>query len=230
MTDFDIQATSREDMGKGASRRLRRLAESVPAIVYGGKKKPAAITLAHKDISHALENEAFYSHIINLVVDGKGENVILKDVQRHPAKPVILHVDFQRISMKEKLTTRVPLHFINEENSIGVKQQGGKVTHSMNDIEITCMPADLPEYIEVDLVEVEVDQIVHLSDVKLPEGVESVALSHGEDHDLPVASVHIPKVIEIEEEAPEAPETEVAGESEAEAEGDSGEESDESDS
>ena len=216
MTDYDLQAKSREDMGKGASRRLRRLADSVPAIVYGGKKGPQPITLAHKDISHALENEAFYSHIINLEVDGKGQDVILKDVQRHPAKPVIMHVDFLRVSKTKKLTTRVPLHFINEETSVGVKMQGGKVTHNMTDLEVSCLPANLPEYIEVDLAEAEVDQIIHISDINLPEGVESVSLSHGEGHDLPVASIHVPKTVEVEEDAPEAPDAPaVAGEEES---------------
>ena len=221
MSDFTLNATSREDLGKGASRRLRRLAEQVPAVIYGGKNDAKSISLLHKDLAHALANEAFYSHIIELSIDGNAESVILKDVQRHPAKPIILHADFLRVDKKQKLTIRVPLHFINEDTSIGVKMQGGAVTHNMTELEVSCLPGDLPEYLEVDMANVEVDQIVHISDIKLPEGVESVALSHGDDHDLSVAAIHIPKAVVVEDEAPEAPSNE---EDDADAaEGDSGE-------
>lgn len=201
--EFELTAESRSDTGKGASRRLRRLAEQVPAIIYGGEKAPENITLAHNELAHALENEAFYSQIITLDVDGKKQDVILKDLQRHPAKALILHADFLRVSKNQKLHTNIPLHFINEESSVGIKQQGGIAAHSMNDLEIVCLPADLPEYIEVDVSEVEVGQTLHISDIKLPEGVESVALSHGEDHDLPIFSINKPKAVE-EESADEA--------------------------
>lgn len=222
MSDFELNAKVREDMGKGASRRLRRLADEVPAIIYGGKKDPQNISLLHKDLAHSLENEAFYSHVINLNVDGKKEDVIIKDLQRHPAKARILHADFLRIDKKQKLTVRAPLHFINEDICVGIKMQGGTVSHSMTELEISCLPADLPEYIEVDMAEVEIDQIVHISDIELPKGVESVALSHGEDHDLPVAAIHKAKAVEEEpvatEEATDA--EEAAGDS-ASDEGDS---------
>ena len=205
-TDFTLHAKGREDTGKGASRRLRRLAGEIPAIVYGGKKAAAQISLAHKDVAKALENEAFYSHIISLDVDGTSEDVIIKDIQRHPAKAVVMHMDFFRVSKTTKLQTRAPLHFINEEECVGVKLGGGLIARSMTDIEISCLPKDLPEYIEVDMAEVELGQTVHLSDIKLPKGVESVALGHGEDHDLPVAAVNKPKAVEeISDEAPEAP-------------------------
>ena len=192
-TDFVLNAKSREDTGKGASRRLRRLAGEIPAIVYGGKKDAAKVTLLHKEVAKALDNEAFYSHIIALDIDGKSEDVILKDVQRHPAKKIILHLDFFRVSKSTKLQTRVPLHFINEDVSIGVKMNGGIVAHTMTDLEVLCLPKDLPEYIEVDMAEVEVGQIVHISDIKLPKGVESVALNQGADHDLSVATINKPK-------------------------------------
>ena len=218
-TDFTIHAKGREDTGKGASRRLRRLAGEVPAIVYGGKKAPAQISLSQKDITKALENEAFYSHIISLEVDGKTEDVIIKDLQRHPAKAYVMHMDFFRVSKTTKLQTRAPLHFINEEECVGVKLGGGLIAHSMTDLEISCLPKDLPEYIEVDMAEVELGDTVHISDIKLPKGVESVALSHGEDHDLPVAAVNKPKAVEeISDEAPEtpdAPESESGSEEEA---------------
>ena len=220
-TDFILHAKGREDTGKGASRRLRRLAGEVPAIVYGGKKAPAQISLSQKDITKALENEAFYSHIISLEVDGKSEDVIIKDLQRHPAKAYVMHMDFFRVSKTTKLQTRAPLHFINEEECVGVKLGGGLIARSMTDIEISCLPKDLPEYIEVDMAEVELGGTVHLSDIKLPKGVESVALSHGDDHDLPVAAVNKPKEVEeISDEAPEtpdAPESESGSDSEEEA-------------
>ena len=218
MSDFELNAKSREDMGKGASRRLRRLANEIPAIIYGGKKAAENISLSHRDLAHALENEAFYTQIVNLVVDGKAQDVILKDIQRHPAKTIILHADFLRVNKKQKLTIKAPLHFINEDSCIGVKMQGGQISRSMSELEISCLPADLPEYIEVDLAEVEIDQIVHISDIKLPKGVESVALAQGEGHDLPVAAIHKPKAtdVELDDDAAAA-----ASEDEAEAEGDS---------
>jgi large subunit ribosomal protein L25 len=188
-TDFTLQATGREDTGKGASRRLRRLAGEIPAIVYGGKKDPAKLTLIHKDVMKALENEAFYSHIIALDIDGKSEDVILKDVQRHPAKTIVLHLDFLRVNKDTKLQTKVPLHYINEESCAGVKS-GGIISRSMTELDIMCLPKDLPEYLEVDMENVELGTTLHISDVKLPKGVESVALSHGTDHDLPIAAVN----------------------------------------
>jgi len=191
--DFVLNAVARNDLGKGASRRLRREEGLVPAVIYGGEADPVSVSIAHKDLLKQLENEAFFSHIISLVVDGKSQNVILKDLQRHPAKPLILHADFLRVSKSTKLHTNVPLHFVNEATSKGVKQQGGKVIHNLTQLEILCLPADLPEFIEVDLAEVEVGQIVHISDLKLPKGVTSVALSHGADHDLAIATIQKPK-------------------------------------
>ncbi|MFZ5654894.1 MAG: 50S ribosomal protein L25/general stress protein Ctc [Pseudomonadota bacterium] len=193
MTEFVLNARTRADKGKGASRRLRRIADQVPAIVYGGGAEPQPISLEHRELAHALENEAFYSHIIALRVDGEAQDVILKDLQRHPARPVILHADFLRVSKTHKLTTRVPLHFVNEDSCIGVKQQGGLIQHNLVDIEVQCLPADLPEYIEVDMAGVELGQILHISDLRLPDGVESVALAHGADHDLPVVAVNKPR-------------------------------------
>tara|TARA_R110002095_G_scaffold171208_2_gene148789 strand:- start:24 stop:677 length:654 start_codon:yes stop_codon:yes gene_type:complete len=206
--DFQLNATIRNDMGKGASRRLRRLAKVVPAIIYGGKNAPKNISLAQNELEHALQNEAFYSHIITLDVEGKTEDVILKDVQRHPAKPVILHVDFLRVSKTQKLQTKVPLHFINEETCVGVKLSGGNISHNMTELDISCLPGDLPEYIEVDVAEVEMGQILHISDITLPKGVESVGLSHGEEHDLPIFTVNKPKAATVETEDAEGQEEE----------------------
>ena len=216
-TDFTLHAKGREDTGKGASRRLRRLAGEIPAIVYGGKKDPARIALIHKDVMKALENEAFYSHIIALDIDGKSEDVIVKDVQRHPAKAIVLHMDFLRVSKNTKLQTRVPLHFINEDICVGVKLGGGLIAHSMTELEIMCLPADLPEYLEVDMADVDLGQTLHISDIKLPKGVESVALSHGGDHDLPIAAVNKSKAKDEDEEAAPAPDAD-AGEADSSAE------------
>ena len=198
-TNFTINAKSREDTGKGASRRLRRLTGEVPAIIYGGKKDAEKISILHKDITKALENDAVYSSIISLSIDGKAEDAIIKDIQRHPAKQIILHMDFLRVSKTTKLQTRVPLNFINEDICVGVKLGGGLIAHTMTDIEVSCLPKDLPESIDVDMAEVDVGQIVHLSDLTLPDGVESVSLSQGADYDLTVATVNKQKAVEIDE-------------------------------
>ncbi|MDH5434227.1 MAG: 50S ribosomal protein L25/general stress protein Ctc [Gammaproteobacteria bacterium] len=186
---FIIHAESRNDIGKGASRRLRRLEGKIPAVVYGAGKPAQSISIKHSEIIKQLEEEAFYSHILDLQIDGKSENVILKDIQRHPFKPKVNHVDFLRVKASEKLTTSVPLHFLNEETCPGVKQ-GGVVSHAYTSVEVSCLPKDLPEYLEVDLTNLEMDQVLHLSDIKLPKGVEIVELSHGEDHDQAIVTIH----------------------------------------
>ena len=198
-TNFVINARSREDTGKGASRRLRRQSGEVPAIIYGGKKHAEKISILHKDITKALENEAVYSSIISLAVDGKAEDTIIKDIQRHPAKQVILHLDFLRVSKTTKLQTRVPLNFLNEDICVGVKMGGGLIAHTMTDIEVSCLPKDLPESIDVDMEQIDIGQIVHLSDIKMPSGVESVSLSQGAEYDLTVATVNKQKAVDIEE-------------------------------
>jgi len=208
--EFSLNAQVRDDLGKGSSRRLRRLKDNIPAIVYGGEKAPQNITLAHKDIAKATENEAFFAHIIELNIDGSEESVIVKDMQRHPARPLIMHVDFLRVSKDVAIHVNVPLHFVNEDVCKGIKLDGGVVSHNMTDVEISCLPGDLPESIDIDMTDVEIDQIVHLSDLKLPKGVTLAAFSHGGDeheHDLPVVAIHAPKVVVEEEEegAPEAP-------------------------
>ena len=201
MTDqLVLNAEPREDVGKGASRRLRRVERKIPAIVYGGEgKEPMPITLWHNDLKKAIENEAFFTHIISLNIDGKKEDVIIKDLQRHPYKPILTHADFQRVEKGHKINVTVPVHFLNEESAPAIKLEGGVVSHDAMEVEVTCLPDDLPEYLEVDMTEVALEQIVHLSDLKLPKGVEIVALQHGEDHDQPVVSVHKPKGKKAEE-------------------------------
>lgn len=187
--DFVLDAQVRELTGKGASRRLRREQGLVPGIIYGLGKEPTQISLAHKDLIKQLENEAFYSHIVTLNIGSDSEQVILKDLQRHPAKQLVLHADFQRVAADQKLTTKVPLHFINETTSVGVKIQGGIVTRNITELEISCLPKDLPEFIEVDVETLEVGHSLHISEINLPEGVTSVDLSHGGDHDLAVVTI-----------------------------------------
>jgi len=184
---FIINAELRDESGKGASRRLRHEGK-VPAILYGAGKKPQSLTLNHDEIIQHLESEAFYSQVLTMVANGKKQRAILRDIQRHAFKPKIMHMDFQRINANVKLTTSVPLHFINEQECVGFKE-GGIISHQMNELEVSCLPADLPEYIEVDVVALEIGESIHISEITLPEGVESVALSHGEDHDLPMVSI-----------------------------------------
>ncbi len=196
---FALDAVVRHDMGKGASRRLRR-EEKVPGVIYGGGKQPVSLTLEHSKTAKALENEAFYSHILTLHINGESERVILKDVQRHPFKPRIQHVDFQRIRMDEKLHMHIPLHFKGETVAPGVKD-GGVVSHIMSDVEISCLPDNLPEFLEVDISGMQLNDILHLSDIPLPKGVEIVALTH--DDNRSVVSIHMPRIEEEPEvEAP----------------------------
>jgi len=199
--DFNITAEVRSDLGKGASRRLRHEGK-VPAVIYGGEKDPVSLTLDHDNLFHHLENEAFYSHILNIDVAGSKEKAVLKDLQRHPSKPIIMHADFMRVSEKEKLKMHVPLHFINEENAPGVKK-GGLVTHNITEVEVQCLPKDLPEYLEVDLSDLDMEQILHLTDITLPAGVELVELLHGEDHNQPIAAIHKTRASKEAEEAGE---------------------------
>jgi large subunit ribosomal protein L25 len=186
---FTIEAQPRSDLGKGASRRLRRLQGQIPGIIYGSEKAPTAISVVLKDLVKQLENEAFYSHILTVNVGGASEQVVLKDLQRHPAKDVPTHVDFLRVDASHTIKLQIPLHFINEAQCIGVKTGGGIIDHQMTEVEVQCLPKDLPEYLEVDMSEVGLGEAVHLSQIKLPEGVKLTSLSQGEDHDHTVAMV-----------------------------------------
>lgn len=195
---FDLIAEFREDQGKGASRRLRHEGR-VPAIIYGGGRPPRALSFDHNKVLRQLENEASYSSVLNIKVGEKNQAAILKDIQRHPAKRQILHMDLQRIVEDAEIRMNVPLHFVGEDDAPGVKDGGGTVSRLMNDVEVVCLPKHLPEYIEVDISKLELDDMLHLSDIKVPEGVELVELSHGEGHDQPIVSVHIIKAAPIED-------------------------------
>ena len=199
-TSFELTAEFRDAQGKGASRRLRH-ENKVPAILYGGHRDPRALSLDHTKLMLMLDNERFYSTIINLRVGDVTQAAILKDVQRHPAKNAVLHVDLQRVLEDEKIRISIPLHFKNESIAPGVKK-GGVVSHLRNEIEVSCLPKDLPEFVDVDLSKVELNQMLHLSDLAVPEGVEILELSHGRD--APVVSVHHARAEEVEAPAAEA--------------------------
>lgn len=211
---FELTAETRSDVGKGASRRLRRIANRVPAIVYGADQNAETISIVHDDFIHALENEAFYSHILTLNLGKKKEQVVLKDLHRHPWKKQLLHADFLRVKADEELHMSIPLHFIGEELAPGIKIGGGNATHNMTEIEIKCLPKDLPEYIDVDMSQLELNDSIHLSDLKLPVGVKLATAILDEDSDSQVAAIHTPrKAEEIEETAaPVAIETEITSE------------------
>lgn len=189
---FHLNASVREDLGKGASRRLRR-EDKVPAVLYGGNESPLSLTLDHNKVLQAQEFETFYSQVITLNVDGKKVETIIKDMQRHPYKPKILHLDFQRVVAGEKLHTEIPVHFINEGTCPGVKTGGGVVEHHINTIDVLVEPKNLPEFITVDLATLQLGDTLHLSDVALPNGVESVELAKGPEHDVAVVTVNAPK-------------------------------------
>ncbi len=207
--DFLIDAVKRDDVGTSHSRSMRGDG-LVPGIIYGLGDTPEKISLKAKELRKSLEIEAFYSHIIELNIDGKKQQVILKDIQRHPSKKEVLHIDFFRVKADEKLKVTVPLHFLNETTAPGVKIGGGIISRLATDLEIICLPKDIPEYIEVDLINLELDETIHLKDIKLPENVESVLLQQSEDNDIPIVVIHKPKAEVIEEEV-ETPEGEEEG-------------------
>ena len=198
-TTHNINVEKRNDEGKGASRRLRR-AGFVPAIVYGGEIKPVSIQIQHKDVWLASQNEWFYSSILDLSLGGDVQKVLLRDMQRHPFKQLVLHLDFQRVNENEAIRVRVPLHFLNQEVSPAGKTSGIVITHEINEVEISCLPRNLPEYIEIDLSELKIDDIIHLSEIKLPEGVEIPELRLGKEHDHAVVVAK-----EVREEVEAAP-------------------------
>ena len=199
---FELAASIRKDLGKGATRRLRKQ-DMVPAVIYGAGEEPVSITLSHNQLLHSTENEAFFAHILSIDVEGKEEKVIIKALQRHPAKPILMHADFLRVSMKEALKVHVPIHFIGEDVAPGAKA-GGVVTHDMVDVEISCLPKDLPEFIEVDVSGLEIGESLHLSDLKVAEGLEIVALIQGEDHDLQVVAIQANRAAVTEEDEADA--------------------------
>ena len=209
--NFDLIAELREDQGKGASRRLRHKGK-VPAIIYGAGRPPRSLMFDQNKVLKKLENESFYSSILNIKVGEKSQAAILKDLQRHPAKHMIMHMDFQRIVDDVEIKMNIPLHFLGEDVAPGVKDGGGSVSHLMNDVEVSCLPKHLPEYLEVDVSELELDAMLNLSDIKLPEGVEILGLVAGEESDQGIVSIHVIKAAPIEEDIVEGAEVPVGEE------------------
>jgi large subunit ribosomal protein L25 len=213
---FELAGEARANLGRTDSRRLRK-AGKVPAVMYGGGEAPESVILDHNSLSHQMEREAFYTSILTLKLGTKSQQVVVKDVQRHPARPIIMHLDLQRVREDVEITLNVPIHFLNEASAKGVKEQGGVVNHLVTDVEVRCLPRYLPEYLEVDVTNLELNQIYHLSDIKLPEGVSLVALSH--DDDQPLVSITPPRQEEVDAapEVAEVPAGEVPASAQAEA-------------
>lgn len=202
--ELKLDAEKRTDQGKGASRRLRR-AKKLPAVLYGAGKEAVSIQLDEEQVLRLMREETFFSQIIDIKLGKQSEQALLKDMQRHPFKPLVSHMDFQRVKAGEKLTTHIPIHFLNEDKAKGVKE-GGMIHHDMIEVEIQCMPKDIPEYLEVDVAELEIGDSVHLSQLAVPKGVEIPSLSNDPEHDPTVVSIHAPRVSEeqLEAEAEEA--------------------------
>ena len=194
---FEFDAELRTAKGKGDARRTRRLGK-IPAILYGGGAEPVQLNLAHHRVMKALENDTVYSHVLTLRYGGREEKAILKALERHPSRPIIMHLDFQRVNEKDKLHVHVPLRFVNQETSMGVKK-GGVVNHALVEVEVVCLPRDLPEFIEVDMAQIDLGGSVHLSDLKLPKGVEIVGLAHGAVQDQQVAAIYAARSSDVAE-------------------------------
>ncbi len=205
---FDLVAEYREDTGKGASRRLRHQGK-VPAIIYGAGRPPRSITFDHNRVLHELENESFYSSVLNIKVGDKSQAAIVKDIQRHPSKRQIQHMDLQRILADQVIRMNVPIHLVGADVAVGVKEGGGTVSQMRNDVEVVCLPKDLPEYLDLDISELELDGLMYLTDIKLPEGVEIPELAQEVEQDQPIVSIHVIKEEVIEEEVEEVAEGEV---------------------
>ena len=198
-TEFALDVEKRPDLGTGSSRRLRRQGK-VPAIIYGAGRKPRAVVLDHARLLHEMEREAFYTSILTLTLGDVSQPVVVKDVQRHPSRRQVLHLDFQRIREDQKINLNVPLHYLGADAAVGVREQGGEVSVQLTEVEVSCLPKDLPEFIEVDISELELNQRLHLADVEIPEGVEIPALFQGLD---PSIVTIIPRRREEEDEVPE---------------------------
>lgn len=199
--NFVVTAEVRAEQGTGASRRLRRVGK-VPGIVYGGRKEPQAISVVHNELWNSLKNEAFYSKILTLKIGSESEQVVLKDLHRHPVREEVMHLDLQRVLADVAIRMRVPLHFKGQDVAPGVKTGGGIFEHLLNEVELECLPKDLPEFIEVDVSSMNVNDSIHLSQLKVPTGVTLVELKH--DNDQAVVAVHLPRAAKEEEEAPAA--------------------------
>ena len=199
MAKISLVCQTRTQLGKAATRRARLHQSMAPAVIYGNKQEPLHVIIDQKKLYHACEDETFFSQVLELRVDGKCEEVVVRQVQRHPYKQQIMHMDFLRISQESAVSMSVPLHFENEESCIGVKQQGGKIFHELNEVQITCLPKDLPEFIGVDVTDLELGNALHLSDIQVPAGVTIPELERGEEHDVAIVRVSKPSVAALDE-------------------------------
>lgn len=195
MKQFKISAQTRDLKGSASCNRLRKQG-LLPGVLYGANGGSVPLSFSDNEITHCLEQEAFYSNILTLAVNGKEEKVVIKALQRHPSKPTLVHIDFLRINKDKAITMRVPLHFLNEDKCIGIRVGGGISSHIMNEVEILCLPKDLPEYIEIDMKDMNVGDTVHMGDLQLPPNTELNSLRHGGDATQPVVSVYVPKVVQ----------------------------------
>ncbi len=192
---IELSAEPRTDVGKGASRRLRRLHNRVPGIMYGGDAAPVNLSLARNDLDNAMGDESFFAQVLNIKLGGVTTQAVVRDIQRHPAKPVVLHIDFLRVRADQAIEVTVPIHFANEDECVGVRLEGGVIAHALTEVEVSCLPGNLPEFIELDMTDLHVGTTLHLSDLPLPDGVSLVAFMHGdaEEHDTAVVSVQTPR-------------------------------------
>lgn len=211
MTDnaFEVEAQSRENIGSSHNRRLRKQ-ELIPAVIYGAGQDPQNIMVQRRKIRKAMENEAFFSHILTISIDGKKQQAVLKNVQQNPETSRILHIDFLRITAKEKITMTVPIHYKGGDVAPGVKLGGGILSHNTVEVEVRCLPADLPEYLEIDISDLEVEQSKHLSDIPLPKGVELVALAQGTEHDQAITGIVLPRAAVAEDSEADGADSEAA--------------------
>ncbi|HFD10951.1 MAG TPA: 50S ribosomal protein L25/general stress protein Ctc [Crenotrichaceae bacterium] len=194
--NYEFNAVKREDKGSSAARRMRREMK-IPAVIYGGHADVELLVLDHQEVEKKLLDDGYYSHVLTINVEGeKPQQAIMKAMHRHPSRPRILHMDFMRVTAGEKLRVSVPLHFLNEDACVGVKTGGGTVLHNLNELEIICIPSNIPEFIEVDVVSLDVGGAIHLTQLDLPENVEIAALMHGDehDHDQIVVSITPPRI------------------------------------
>jgi large subunit ribosomal protein L25 len=221
MTAIRLEAETRTDVGKGASRRLRRLENKVPAVLYGGDIAPQSILLSHNAVIKALETESIYSSVFDLVVDGKAkaERVILKALQRHPFRPLVMHMDLQRVSASDILVRMVPIHFINEDKAPGIVE-GGVINHTMTQVEVRCEARHLPEFIELDLANLALNDVLHMTNLVMPKGVHLAVDPTTGDHDHPVVSIHLSKAEVSEESAEEVVDAEEGQDDAADEAGD----------
>lgn len=203
-----LDASQREEVGSSTARRLRRGEDRVPGVVYGGGEEPTHFTIDYRRVAKVIEDEAFFSQVLSLSLGDHSEQVVLRELQRHPATERVIHIDFLRVREDRELQVMIPFHFLNEEDCIGVKLNGGMVSKNLTEAQVSCLPRDIPEFVEIDLEALDIGDAVHLSDIELPDGVAFVLLSHGDGRDDQVVNVHMPRGMSLDEDEEELVDTE----------------------